>query len=64
MTAVYTISAKELDDYINHTNVLIIDLRSREEYIKIFYDDYSFNLTRRSLNTDGVSIRIKKNKVP
>ena len=34
MTAVYTISAKELDDYINHTNVLIIDLRSREEYIK------------------------------
>ena len=35
----------------------------KEEYIKIFYNDYSFNLTQRSLNTDGVSIRIKKNKI-
>ena len=33
------------------------------KYIKIFYDNYSFNLTQRSLNTDGVSIRIKRNKI-
>lgn len=34
MTTVYTISVNELDDYVNDKKVLIIDLRSREEYLK------------------------------